>query len=210
MFRTAHWKLRDVRKKWGWGYHIGCILKLQRFPPSLWRAHPSFLTGHQSIRHGLSPWERVSPYIVTTDWSPREGAFAGSGSSQLYSNRTLCKQQQISSFSTQLASHRAFFLPLTAHSEVSGVPVVTPFAQRRIWQNRIFLEMSGRGGCRPRPHSCAENLEVDVTIHCPPFFAHSAWSCSAQESSPLWKTPLLITSLGEQADVQVPFWCQSS
>lgn len=76
-----------------------------------------------------------------------------------------------------------FFLLLTGYYKVSGVSAVTPFAQRKIWQNRIFLEMAGKGGCRPRPHSCAANLEMDVTIHCPPFFAHPA--SSAQESSPL-------------------------
>lgn len=202
--RIAPWKPRDVRKKWGWGHHIGSILKLQRF------LNPHFSQSNRLQVHGLIAWERVSPCIVITDWSPREGDFSCCGSSQLYSNRALCKQQQISSFGTQLAPCRAFSLPLTAYYKVSGVPVVTPFAQRRIWQNRIFLEMSVRGGCRPRPLSCAANLEMDVTIiHCPPFFAHPAWSSSAQESSPLWKTPRLITSLGVQADMQTAFSCQS-
>lgn len=40
------------------------------------------------------------------------------------------------------------FLTLTLPYEVSGVPVITPFA-RRVWQNRILLEMSGRRMRRP-------------------------------------------------------------
>lgn len=198
VFRIAPWELREVRKEWGWGHHIGSILKLQRFLPL---ESSSLLSHRASAQQAASPGAHCLRKGLTLychhRLNPGEGDFPCSGSSQLCSNRALCKQQQISSFGTQLAPCRVCFLPLTAYYKVSGVPVVTPFAQRRIWQNRIFLEMSGRGGCRPRPLSCAANPEMDVTIHCPPFFAYPAWSSSAQESSLLWKTPLLITSLGE-------------
>lgn len=122
--------------------------------PSHWRRHPSFPILNASLQEAASPCAHCSRKGFTlilsagTSWSlrqsasPWEGARAACGSSQLCSNRAAVAVNINGKSPPSVPScAHVGFSPRSHCISVSRVPMVTPFTQRRVWQNRIFLEI---------------------------------------------------------------------